>query len=96
MKGGAISYNLPYAKNVSVHDSILYWQYCDRLVGYYGDRGITINREPFGLNRTLVPPCITNVRNSEALLAAEQGVKNITVGYGMGGNLIQISLRCKH
>lgn len=25
----------------------------------------------------------------EALLAAEQGVKNITVGYGMGGNLVQ-------
>lgn len=90
-EGGAISYNLPYAKNVSVHDSILYWQYCDRLVGYYGDRGITINREPFGpLTGTLVPPCITNVVGIiEALLAAEQGVKNITVGYGMGGNLIQ-------
>jgi methylaspartate mutase epsilon subunit len=25
----------------------------------------------------------------ETLLAAEQGVKNITVGYGMGGNLVQ-------
>ena len=25
----------------------------------------------------------------EALLAAEQGVKNITVGYGQCGNLIQ-------
>jgi methylaspartate mutase epsilon subunit len=25
----------------------------------------------------------------ESILAAEQGVKNITVGYGMGGNLIQ-------
>jgi methylaspartate mutase epsilon subunit len=61
------------------------------LVGYYEERGIKINREPFGpLTGTLVPPCISNtVAIIEALLAAEQGVKNITVGYGQGGNLIQ-------
>ena len=34
-EGGAISYNIPYAKNVSLADTIRYWQYCDRLVGYY-------------------------------------------------------------
>ncbi len=90
-EGGAISYNLPYAKSVSLEDTIKYWQYCDRLVGYYEERGIHINREPFGpLTGTLVPPCISNtVAIIEALLAAEQGVKNITVGYGMGGNVIQ-------
>ena len=90
-EGGAISYNLPYAKSVSIEDTIKYWQYCDRLVGYYEDRGIHLNREPFGpLTGTLVPPSISNtVGIIEALLAAEQGVKNITVGYGMGGNLIQ-------
>ncbi|MFA5720363.1 MAG: methylaspartate mutase subunit E [Acholeplasmataceae bacterium] len=90
-EGGAISYNLPYAKSISIHDSILYWQYCDRLVGYYEERGISINREPFGpLTGTIVPPCISNaVAIIEALLAAEQGVKNITVGYGMGGNFVQ-------
>lgn len=90
-EGGGISYNLPYAKNVSLSDSIYYWQYCDRLVGFYEEQGIRINREPFGpLTGTLVPPCIAiSIGIIEALLAAEQGVKNITVGYGQGGNLIQ-------
>lgn len=90
-EGGAISYNLPYAKSVSLEDSIKYWQYSDRLVGFYEENGIHINREPFGpLTGTLVPPSISNtVGIIEALLAAEQGVKNITVGYGMGGNVIQ-------
>ena len=90
-EGGAISYNVPYAKSVSIEDTIKYWQYCDRLVGYYEEHGVTINREPFGpLTGTLVPPAISHtVAVIEALLAAEQGVKNITVGYGMGGNIVQ-------
>ena len=88
---GGISYNIPYAKSVSVEDSLKYWLYCDRLVGYYEEHGVHINREPFGpLTGTLVPPSISNtVGIIEALLAAEQGVKNITVGYGMGGNIVQ-------
>lgn len=90
-EGGAISYNIPYAKSVSIEDTIKYWQYCDRLVGWYEEHGVSINREPFGpLTGTLVPPCISNaVGIIEALLAAEQGVKSITVGYGMGGNIVQ-------
>ena len=90
-EGGGISYNIPYAKSVPLEVSIKNWQYVDRLVGYYEERGIKINREPFGpLTGTLVPPSISNtVMIIEALLAAEQGVKNITVGYGMGGNLVQ-------
>ncbi|HBP25463.1 MAG TPA: methylaspartate mutase subunit E, partial [Acholeplasmatales bacterium] len=90
-EGGGISYNLPYAKSVSIADSLWYWQYCDRLVGYYEDHGAHINREPFGpLTGTLVPPSISNaISIIEALLAAEQGVKSITVGYGMGGNVLQ-------
>ncbi len=47
-EGGGISYNIPYAKSISLADSIFYWQYCDRLVGYYEDHGVSINREPFG------------------------------------------------
>lgn len=90
-EGGGISYNIPYAKNVSLEKSIRDWQYCDRLVGFYEEQGIEINREPFGaLTGTLVPPSTSNaVMIIEALLAAEQGVKNITVGYGQCGNLIQ-------
>ncbi|ERI95324.1 methylaspartate mutase, E subunit [Clostridiales bacterium oral taxon 876 str. F0540] len=90
-EGGGISYNIPYAKSVSMEKSILDWQYCDRLVGFYEEQGIAINREPFGpLTGTLVPPSTSNVvAIIEALLAAEQGVKNITIGYGQCGNIVQ-------
>ncbi len=90
-EGGGISYNIPYAKSISLEDTIRYWQYCDRLVGYYAEAGIELNREPFGpLTGTLVPPAISHtVAIIEAILAAEQGVKNITVGYGQCGNINQ-------
>ncbi|SUB89036.1 Methylaspartate mutase E chain [Porphyromonas macacae] len=90
-EGGGISYNIPYSKNHSLEKTIRYWQYTDRLVGMYEEAGVSINREPFGpLTGTLIPPCISNsVAIIEALLAATQGVKDITVGYGQCGNLIQ-------
>lgn len=90
-EGGAISYTIPYSKNASIEKGIRDWQYVDRLTGLYEEAGVEINREPFGpLTGTLVPPCISHsVAIIEALLAAEQGVKNITVGYGQCGNLVQ-------
>ncbi|MDR2494407.1 MAG: methylaspartate mutase subunit E [Spirochaetaceae bacterium] len=90
-EGGGISYNIPYAKNVDLAKTILDWQYVDRLTGIYEEAGIPINREPFGpLTGTLVPPCISHaIGIIESLLAAEQGVRNITVGYGQCGNLLQ-------
>lgn len=90
-EGGGISYNIPYAKNVPMETTLQNWQYVDRLTGLYEENGISINREPFGpLTGTLVPPCVSHaVAVIEALLAAEQGVKSITVGYGQCGNLTQ-------
>ncbi len=90
-EGGGISYNLPYCKNVPMERTIRDWQYVDRLTGMYEEMGVSINREPYGpLTGTLVPPCISHAAAIiEALLAAEQGVKNITVGYGQCGNLVQ-------
>ena len=90
-EGGGISYNIPYAKNVQLEKTIRDWQYCDRLTGIYEEAGVSINREPYGpLTGTLVPPCISHsVAIIESLLAAEQGVKNVTVGYGQCGNLVQ-------
>ncbi|MFK5883500.1 MAG: methylaspartate mutase subunit E [Candidatus Izemoplasma sp.] len=90
-EGGGISYNIPYAKSIGLEDTIRYWQYCDRLVGYYQENGVELNREPYGpLTGTLVPPSISNtIAIIESILAAEQGVKNISVGYGQGGNIIQ-------
>ncbi len=90
-EGGGISYNLPYCKNIPMERTIRDWQYVDRLTGLYEEMGVTINREPYGpLTGTLVPPCISHAAAIiEALLAAEQGVKSITVGYGQCGNLVQ-------
>ena len=90
-EGGGISYNIPYAKKVPLDKSIRDWQYVDRLVGYYEENGVSINREPFGpLTGTLVPPFISHtIAILEGLLALEQGVKSITLGYGQGGNIIQ-------
>lgn len=90
-EGGGISYNIPYAKSVSLEKTLFDWQYCDRLAGMYEEMGIEINREPFGpLTGTLVPPSMSNaVAIIEGLLAAEQGVKSLTLGYGQCGNLVQ-------
>lgn len=90
-EGGGISYNIPYAKNIPLERSIRHWQYCDRLVGRFEDHGVRINREPFGpLTGTLVPPFISHVvAIVEGLLALEQGVRCITLGYGQAGNLVQ-------
>jgi len=90
-EGGGISYNIPYAKKVTLEQSIRDWQYCDRLAGIYEEEGIRINREPFGpLSGTLVLPYISHsVAIIEGLLALEQGVKSLTLGYGQAGNMVQ-------
>ena len=90
-EGGGISYNIPYAKSVSLERTVADWQYVDRLTGLYEENGISVNREPFGpLTGTLVPPCMSHaVAVIELLLAAEQGVKDVTIGYGQLGNLTQ-------
>ncbi|MBN2580679.1 MAG: methylaspartate mutase subunit E [Pirellulales bacterium] len=90
-EGGGITYNIPYVKNVPIRKSLTDWQYVDRLCGLYTENGVPINRESFGpLTGTLVPPCIGHaIEIIEGLLALEQGVRSISLGYGQGGNLVQ-------
>ncbi len=90
-EGGPITYNLPYTSKYDLERTIEYWQYVDRLCGAYTERGIPINREPFGpLTGTLVPPSVAiAVCILEGLLAATQGVHSVTLGYGQVGNLVQ-------
>ncbi|GGN86134.1 MULTISPECIES: methylaspartate mutase subunit E [Haloarcula] len=90
-EGGPISYNIPYTKRHDLATTIEHWQFVDRLCGAYTERGVTINREPFGpLTGTLVPPCIAiAVMLVEGQLAATQGVRSITLGYGQVGNVVQ-------
>jgi len=90
-EGGPVSYNIPYTKEGDLEQTIEHWQYVDRLAGAYTERGIRINREPFGpLTGTLVPPCIAiAVMLVEGSLAATQGVRSLTLGYGQVGNVVQ-------
>ncbi len=90
-EGGPISYNIPYTNRHNLETTLEHWQYVDRLAGAYTERGVRINREPFGpLTGTLVPPSIAiTVMILEGLLAATQGVRSLTLGYGQVGNVIQ-------
>ncbi|WP_435358249.1 methylaspartate mutase subunit E [Haloarchaeobius sp. DFWS5] len=90
-EGGPISYNIPYCKDRDLAQTIEHWQYVDRLAGAYTERGVTINREPFGpLTGTLVPPSIAiAIGLVEGKLAATQGVRSLTLGYGQVGNVVQ-------
>lgn len=89
--GGGISTNIPHTKRVPPAKSLRDWQYVDRLVGFYQKRGVALNREtPGSLTGILVAPCISHsIAIIEAVLAAKQGVKSITLSYGQGGHLCQ-------
>lgn len=91
-EGGAICYNIPYYNDYQLTESIPVWQYVDRLTGlYYELFGITLDREFFGtLTATLIPPCLAIATGIlEALLAAQQGVRCVSIGYAEQGNRVQ-------
>lgn len=91
-EGGCICYNIPYYKNYSLEESIANWQYVDYLTGfYYKEYGIVLDREYFGvLTATLIPPSLAIVVGIlQTLLAAQQGVKSVSLGYAEQGNRIQ-------
>ena len=90
-EGGPITYNVPYSSGRDLAETIRHWQVVDRLAGCYTERGVPVNREPFGpLTGTLVPPAVAiAVVVVEGLLAATQGVRSVTLGYGQVGNLVQ-------
>ncbi|HEX6039913.1 methylaspartate mutase subunit E [Longimicrobium sp.] len=91
-EGGAICYNLPYYKTYAPEDSIRAWQYVDRLTGLYHERfGIVLDREFFGvLTATLVPPSLAIATGIlEAILAVQQGVRSVSLGYAEVGHRVQ-------
>lgn len=91
-EGGALSYNLPYHRDYPLEASVRDWQYVDRLVGRYAQEyGVAIDREFFGpLTGTLVPPSVAIAVNvCEALLAAGQGARHLSLGLGEHGNRVQ-------
>jgi len=90
-EGGGICYNLPYAKDVPILDSLKAWDYVDRVTGELAKEGILVDRELFGtLSAVLVPPSISLALTLlEAVLATKAGVKCLSIAYPQGGNLIQ-------
>jgi methylaspartate mutase epsilon subunit len=91
-EGGAICYNIPYYNDYQLTESIPVWQYVDRLTGIYHERyGIVIDREFFGtLTATLIPPCLAIATGIlESLLAVQQGVRCVSIGYAEQGHRIQ-------
>lgn len=92
VEGGFLSYLLPYDKSVSPFQSLMYWNYIDKLCSKYNKLlNIKINREFFGpLTTTLLEPSIPiSINIVEALSAAFQGVKSISVGIAEQGNRSQ-------
>lgn|GEM_PF-247249 len=91
-EGGALSYNLPYYRDYPPAESVRAWQYVDALAGrYHRQFGTVIDREFFGvLTACLVPPGLAiAVTVLEALMAAEQGVPSVSLGYAEQGNHAQ-------
>lgn len=90
-EGGGISYNIPYSKKVPLADSLAYWQEVDQMAGDLGRAGIIVDRELFGtLTAVLMPPCIAlAVSIIEARLAADAGVRCISIAYPQTGHLVQ-------
>jgi methylaspartate mutase epsilon subunit len=91
-EGGAICYNIPYYKDYPLAESIRAWQYVDRLTGLYHERyGIVLDREYFGtLTATLIPPSLAiSVGILQTILAVQQGVRCVSLGYAEGGNRAQ-------
>ncbi|MBM3546841.1 MAG: methylaspartate mutase subunit E [Alphaproteobacteria bacterium] len=87
-EGGAICYNIPYYKDYPLAEAIARWRYVDRLTARYHDAfGLTLHREFFGvLTGTLVPPCIAIATGVlESVLAAQQGVRAVAIGYAEQG-----------
>lgn len=87
-EGGGIAYNVPYAKDVPITQSLRAWQEVDRLVGDAAGAGLIIDRELFGtLTAVLMPPSIClAVTLLEAVLAAAEGVRCISIAYPQGGH----------
>ena len=91
-EGGAICYNIPYYNDYRLAQSIPAWQYVDRLTGLYYERfGIVLDREYFGtLTATLIPPCLAVATGIlESLLAIQQGVRCVSIGYAEQGHRSQ-------
>ncbi|MEV6395102.1 methylaspartate mutase [Streptomyces sp. NPDC051907] len=90
-EGGGISYNLPYSKDVPLERSLRAWRQVDRACGELARSGVVVDRELFGtLTAVLVPPSISlAITLVEAMAAAAEGVRCLSIAYPQGGEVHQ-------
>ena len=89
--GSGIAYTTSYTKDLGIEEGIRNYQYLDRLTALYQDCGVELHRrQPGFLTGTNIPPSIAiAICVLDALLAAEQGVKNYGLELGQSLQLIQ-------
>lgn len=89
--GSGIAYTTSYTKELSIEEGIRNYQYLDRLVALYRERGVELHRrQPGFLTGTNVPPCIAiAICVLDCLLAAGQGVRNYGLEMGQTLHLVQ-------
>ena len=89
--GSGIAYTTSYTKETSVAEGIRNYQYLDRLVALYQEKGIELHRrQPGFLTGTNIPPCVAiAICIADALLAAAQGVKQYGLELGQTLHLVQ-------
>ncbi|MGB9226167.1 hypothetical protein [Mycobacterium sp.] len=90
-EGGGISYNLPYCKDVPLPVSLEAWREVDVACGTLARAGVIVDRELFGtLTAVLVPPSLSlAITLLEAILAAREGVRCLSIAYPQSGALAQ-------
>ena len=88
--GGPLISFWNYAKNVPLEQVIGFYQYVNRLMGYYEEEGVPILYGVSGLMPTISPPSLmTATKIIETLIAAEQGCRHILLNNWAQGNLAQ-------
>jgi methylaspartate mutase epsilon subunit len=89
--GSGLAYTASYTKEVPIAQGIRNYQYLDRLAAMYAERGVDLHRrQPGFLTGTNIPPSIAILTCIiDALLAAEQGVRNYGLELGQTLHLVQ-------
>ena len=87
---GPVVFSLGYAKDYPIARAIESWQYSYRMMGAYHERGVTVSVEHYLPIATLVPQstsmaCVI----LDSLIAAAQGVHDISLGIGQQCHLAQ-------
>ncbi len=89
--GSGVAYTTSYAKEIPIAEGIRNYQYLDRLVALYQEKGVELHRrQPGFLTGTNINPSVAILTCIiDALLAAAQGVRHYGLELGQTMHLIQ-------